>query len=120
MKRYLAVAVAVLALAIPSAAFAEYNLFYNGDITPGQTKSTVQAANRWTKLMFWVVETRCVSMWYRNQNSSVDYYKLTDCSSSLQDNRNSTAPAWAYCKNESSFTVNAQCYTCINTPGSCP
>lgn len=70
--------------------------------------------------MFWVVETRCTKMWYRNQNSSVDYYVLQDCQSTLQDNRDSTDAAWTYCKNVSAYTINADCYTCINTPGSCP
>jgi hypothetical protein len=108
------------ALMVPTVAHAEWNLYHSGDIAPGGYRGTAQAQQRYTKRIDWVVETRCTENWYRNQDSVVDYYVVQDCQSKLEDTRNSTQAAWTYCKNISSFTINAQCYTCINTSGLCP
>jgi hypothetical protein len=120
MRLRILLVLVALVLIVPGVAKAEYFLFYNGDIPAGSSTTTSQAQQRYTKLMYWVVASKCVSMWYVNDNSIVVYDKTTDCQSSLQDNRDSTQSAWTYCKNESASTINAQCYTCINTPGSCP
>jgi hypothetical protein len=113
--------VAALALALPAAAGAAWFEFWVGDIAPNSNRHTSQTQQRYAKLMDWQVSTRCTKTWYRNQNSSVDYYIVLDCQAYSEDDRNSSTAAWGYCRNESdSYTIWADCYTCINEPNACP
>lgn len=107
-------AVAIVALAIPASAFASWLIFYSGDIGPAENRQTTAHQQRYGKLMSWVNSNDCAKMWYRNNGSIVDYYAVQECDGVIDDARNSTASAWVYCRNPSPFTINADCYSCIN------
>jgi hypothetical protein len=110
----------VLASVVASVARAEWNEFWYGDIAPGTNKQTSSHQNRYARLFSWVDDTRCLKSWYRNDGSSTDYYIIRQCDGWMQDNRDSTEDAWTYCRNDDTVYIQADCYTCINTPGLCP
>lgn len=113
-RRLVATISVAAALALPATALAGWFQFYDGDLNPSTNAQTSSHQLRYDKLMGWVVESRCAKMWYRNNGSAVDYYVVQECDGFISDGRQSTDSAWAYCRNVSSYTINADCYTCIN------
>lgn len=109
-----------LALIVPAGAAASWNLYYGADLAPSTNAQTSSHQQRYTKLLGWVNGANCAKTWYRNNGSIVDYYVVEECDGTLQDNRNSTATAWTYCRNTSGSTINIDCYTCINDSIACP
>lgn len=114
-RRTTATIVAGLALALPATASASWLSFYGpADLAPHTNAQTSSHQSRYGKAAFWVVTSKCVKMWFRNDGSIVEYSAITECDGDIWDGRNSTSDAWAYCRNTEGVTINIECYTCIN------
>lgn len=115
------VVIVLASLAAASSAQAEWNQYFGGYIGPGNSKYTCCYQARYARIVDWSPTTKCVKTAYVDGDPNLEYYVVIECDGYIQDNRDSGQSIGAYCKNTPGDPgIAAYCYTCINTPGSCP
>ena len=112
--------VAGLALVTATAAKAEWNMYYNGTVGPGNTQWTCCLQVRYAKLVEWTPGSKCVKNAYGNWGSDPDFFVITECDGVIIDHRDSVSSTASYCKNTPGTpSISAQCFTCINNGAQC-
>lgn len=116
------VVLVLASLAAASSARAEWFEYHAGWLGPGNDAWTCCSQERYAKSVYWSPVTKCAKTAYSPfHNTTLEYYVVLECDGYIQDNRDSGQPISAYCKNTPGGSgIAAYCYTCINTPGSCP
>lgn len=111
----------LLGMMVPAQAFGgSWLSFFSGTIAPASNEQTSSHQARYGKWTTFDISPDpgviCGKNWYRNNGSSTDYYEVSDCVSGvINDDRNSTADAWSYCRNiHFAYYVTFNCRTCVN------